>query len=57
MKIKMKDDAHHRISSAVTQSFAAGREYSVPKATGDALIKRGVAALAAKETQPSEKEK
>lgn len=56
MKIKMKGDAHHRISSAVTQSFRAGRQYSVPRATGDALIKRGVAEAVTKDTKPLEKE-
>ncbi|ETX26601.1 hypothetical protein [Roseivivax isoporae] len=43
MKIKMKCDAHHRISSSTSQHFRAGREYSVPKATGEALITRQVA--------------
>lgn len=57
MKIMMKSDAHHRISSAVTQSFKAGKEYSVPKATGEALIKREVAEAAAAKEPSSEKEK
>jgi len=43
MKIKIKQDAHHRISSAKSQSFKAGSEVSVPQATADALVERGVA--------------
>ncbi|QEW26736.1 hypothetical protein [Roseovarius indicus] len=56
MKIKMNSDAHHRISSAVTQSFKAGQTYSVPKATGNALIKRKVAEMATAKEPSSEKE-
>lgn len=43
MKIKMKEAAHHRLSSGKSQSFKAGNEYDVPKATADALIERDVA--------------
>jgi len=43
MKIKMKVDAHHRISSGVSQAYLAGREYQVPQGIGDALVNRGVA--------------
>ena len=57
MKIRMNSDANVRISSAVTQSFKAGKEYSVPKATGEALIKREVAEAAAAKEPSSEKEK
>lgn len=53
MKIKMKCDAHHRISSAVSQSYRAGREYLVPKAIGDALIKRDVAEAVNDSKKPS----
>tara|TARA_R110002049_G_scaffold23545_10_gene83648 strand:- start:38768 stop:38956 length:189 start_codon:yes stop_codon:yes gene_type:complete len=50
MEIKMNVDAHHRINGATSQHFRAdgGKDgdgvYSVPKATGDSLIKRNVAA-------------
>lgn len=57
MKIKMNSDANHRISSAVSQSFGAGREYSVPKATGEALIKRKVAVPVTAKEPSSEKGK
>ena len=43
MKIKIKRDAHHRISSSKSQSFTAGSEVSVPQATAEALVERGVA--------------
>lgn len=49
MKIRVLEDAHHRIDGARSQSFRAkgGKDgkgiYEVPKATGDALIKRKVA--------------
>lgn len=43
MKIKIKQDAHHRISSAKSQWFKAGSEVSVPQATAEALVERGVA--------------
>lgn len=43
MKIKIIQDAHHRISSAKSQSFTAGSEVSVPQETADALVARGVA--------------
>ncbi|MEQ9241240.1 hypothetical protein [Roseovarius indicus] len=52
----MKKDADHRISSAVTQSFKAEHDYSVPKATGNALIKRDVAEDAAKTNPSGDKE-
>ena len=53
MKIKMKQDADHRISSAVTQSFKADRQYSVPKATGEVLIKQRKVAEAVTANEPS----
>lgn len=49
MKIRVLEDAHHRIDGARSQSFRAngGKDgkgvYEVPKATGDALIARKVA--------------
>lgn len=43
MKIKVTSDAHHSITSGLSQSFAAGRQYNVPKATAMALIDRDVA--------------
>ena len=43
MKIKIKRDAHHRISSSTSQSFKAGSEVSVPQATAEALVEQGVA--------------
>ena len=43
MKIKITKDAHHRISSSKSQTFRAGSEVSVPQATAEALVKRGVA--------------
>lgn len=43
MKIKVLQDAHHRITSGVSQSFRAGTEVSVPQATAEALVARGVA--------------
>lgn len=56
MKIKMTCDASHRISSALSQSFKAGRRYSVPQETGEALIKRGVADAVQTKRPKSEKE-
>ncbi|MEQ8292486.1 MAG: hypothetical protein RIA08_09785 [Roseovarius sp.] len=56
MKVRMKKDANHRISSAITQSFKADREYSVPKATGNALVKRDVAETVVEQKPSSEKE-
>ncbi|WP_417701946.1 hypothetical protein [Pseudophaeobacter sp.] len=43
MKIKILNDAHHRINSGSSQSFRAGSEVDVPKATADALIEAGKA--------------
>lgn len=54
MKIKMKVDADHRISSAKSQAFKAGRSYDVPASTANALIDRGVAdAAVASSDKPS----
>jgi hypothetical protein len=52
MKIRILRDAHHRISSGLSQSFKAESEPNVPKATANALIRRGVAKAIKK---PSEK--
>mgnify|MGYP003571144275 CR=1 FL=1 len=41
MKIRVLRDAHHRISSGKSQSFTAGSEVSVPKATAESLVARG----------------
>ena len=57
MKIKITRDAHHRISSAKSQTFKAGSEVSVPLATGEALVKRGVAEVIGNKKPSSEKEK
>ena len=43
MKVKMKRDAHHRISAALSQHYRDGGEYTVPKAIGQALIEQGAA--------------
>ena len=43
MKITMSDNAHHRISGNRSQFFRTGQSYSVPRATGVALVERGVA--------------
>jgi uncharacterized protein YabE (DUF348 family) len=43
MKIRILTDAHHRISSGRSQSFKAGREINVPKATAEKLIADGKA--------------
>lgn len=43
MKIRILQDADHRISSALSQSFKAGSEVSVPRATAEVLVARGVA--------------
>lgn len=45
MEVKIIKDAHHRISSAKSQAFKAGTTVSVPQATADALVSRGVAEL------------
>lgn len=45
MKVKMLKDYDHRLKPAVIQCFRAGREYSVPKSTGNAMIKAGAAEL------------
>ncbi|PZX19818.1 hypothetical protein LX81_00281 [Palleronia aestuarii] len=55
MKIIMKKDDYHRISSALSQSFKAGEEYDLPQGTANALIERGSAAAASKNTS-SEKD-
>lgn len=42
MKIQIGDtDCHHRISSARSQTFRAGSEVDVPRATAEALISAG----------------
>ncbi|MGQ3486118.1 hypothetical protein [Roseovarius pacificus] len=56
MKIRIKADAHHRISSGRSQSFHAGTEVSVPKATADALVARGVAEVIGGEKPSTEEE-
>jgi len=43
MKIRILDDAHHRISSGLSQSFSADSEVNVPKATAKKLIADGKA--------------
>lgn len=43
MKVRILEDANHRISSALSQSFTKGSEPNVPASTAKALIKRGVA--------------
>ncbi|WP_295537483.1 hypothetical protein [uncultured Thioclava sp.] len=45
MKIRMKRAADHRISSALSQHFEDGHEYTVPRKTGQALIDQGAAEL------------
>ncbi|APE43413.1 hypothetical protein BOO69_08280 [Sulfitobacter alexandrii] len=61
MKIRVLEDAHHRLGGARSQSFRAngGSEgkgiYDVPKATADALIARKVAeAFTGPETRQKE---
>lgn len=56
MKIKMIEDAHHRISSAVTQHYKAGQTYAVPQAIGDALVAREVAEVIGGKKPSTEKE-
>ena len=48
MKIRILEDAHHRLSSGRSQAFRARTEVNVPKATAEALIARGVAKAKAK---------
>lgn len=43
MKIRMLKDADHRVRPAVWQAFRAGKIYSVPRQTGEALIRREAA--------------
>lgn len=43
MKIRMLCDADHRVSSGVSQAYRATAVYSLPRATAEALIARGVA--------------
>lgn len=43
MKIRIKTDTHHRVSSGLSQAFKAGSEINVPKAIAEALVERGVA--------------
>lgn len=50
MKVRILTDAHHRVSSGLSQAFREGSEPDVPKETADALIARGVAE---KITKPS----
>jgi hypothetical protein len=57
MKIKIIKDAHHRISSSRSQSFKAGSEVSVPKATAEALIEQSVAEMIDDKKPSSTKEK
>lgn len=54
MKVRITQDAHHRVSSAVSQAFRAQTEANVPRATAAALIARGVAE-AITEAKPSSK--
>ena len=60
MDIKVNKGAHHRISAAKSQHFRpdGGKDnsgiYSVPKATADALIERGVATAVGKTTEKKE---
>lgn len=56
MKIKMKADVHHRISSGRSQHFKAGTQVSVPEATAEALVERGVAELIGGKKPSTEKE-
>lgn len=43
MQIEILEDAHHRLSSAISQAFAAKSVVNVPRATAEALIARGKA--------------
>ena len=43
MKIRVLKGAHYRVSSGLSQSFAAGSEIDVPQRTAEALIERGEA--------------
>lgn len=43
IRIKQTSDADHRLSGGRSQRFLAGREYRVPRATGEALIASGAA--------------
>lgn len=56
MKIKINQDAHHRISSGKSQSFRSGTEVSVPRATAEALVARGVAEVIGGKKPSTEKE-
>lgn len=56
MKIRIIRDAHHRISSGLSQAFKAGSEVSVPQATAEALVERGVAEVIGGNTPSTEKE-
>lgn len=57
MKIRINQDAHHRISSGKSQWFRAGTTVSVPQATADALEARGVAEVIGGKKPSSTKEK
>lgn len=42
MKVIILNDTHYRVSGAVSQSYKAGpKPVNLPKATAEALIKRG----------------
>ena len=58
MKIRMLANADFRVRVGLVQAFHAGRSYSIPKATAEALIARGVAEPVARrdETETAEKE-
>lgn len=56
MKIKMTDDAHHRISSGSSLSYKKGGIYDVPQEIGKALIDRKVAVAAPSDAKTGNKE-
>lgn len=57
MKIRIKRDAHHRISASKSQSFKADSEVSVPQATADVLVARGDAEVIGGKKPSTKKEK
>ena len=55
MKIQVTADVHYRITSGVSVAYRPG-VHTVPKAVGDALVKRGFAEVVRKTPRP-EKER
>lgn len=57
MKVKIGPaGAHHRISSGLTQSFAADAEIDLPRETAEALIEAGKAEKIAGQSRAKNRE-